>query len=238
MSEKPDLRQRCSDIYREIKEKKLTVVKQGAEAITIKTEFYPGEVCLLKCRPAKRWRHPILDQKLSRKRCLVEARLLAKCHYVGIKCPMLYFIDANRGQIYMEWIDGPCVRDYIREICECEIEKKLIPLMKRIGSEVAKMHKNDIVHGDLTTSNMMLESHNNPVPIFIDFGLGSVSESEEDKAVDIYVLERALSSTLPESESLFHHVLDSYAQSWKQSKATLRRFEEVRMRGRKRTMIG
>ncbi|EPY51032.1 BUD32 protein kinase [Schizosaccharomyces cryophilus OY26] len=239
MTDKQDLRKQCGQLYHEIREKGWKVVKQGAEAIITIIEFYPGEPCILKSRPEKRWRHPVLDQKLTRKRCLVEARLLARCHAVGVNCPLLYFLEPNRGQIFMEYISGPSVRDYIKElVSEEEYETTLAPLMKIIGSEVAKMHMNDIVHGDLTTSNMMFRSIETLEPVFIDFGLGSVSESEEDKAVDLYVLERAIASTLPDSAALFHYVLEAYAQKWKQCKPTLRRYEEVRLRGRKRTMVG
>lgn len=47
----------------------------------------------------------------------------------------------------------------------------------------------------------------------IDFGLASVSTLAEDKAVDLYVLERAFASTHPGSDNLFAIVLDSYASA-------------------------
>ncbi|EEB05368.1 BUD32 protein kinase [Schizosaccharomyces japonicus yFS275] len=239
MTEKQDLRETCKVLYSTSEEQNRVTVKQGAEAVVFRTSIFPGEPCLLKCRPAKHWRHPILDQRLTRRRCLAEARLLAKCQTLGLKCPLLYFVDPKRGEIYMEWIEGCSVRDYIRSIESSEeYEVLLRRLMNNIGKEVANLHKNDIIHGDLTTSNMMLRNKNQDDIVFIDFGLGTVIESEEDKAVDLYVLERALASTHPNSEQLFSLTLESYSKSWKASKSVLRRFEDVRMRGRKRSMVG
>lgn len=124
--------------------------------------------------------------------------------------------------------------------------------MERIGEALAHMHCADVIHGDLTTSNIMLRAGRDVV--LIDFGLAFVSSFWEDKAVDLYVLERAFASTHPASEPLFHHVLDSYAArttALTQGRTTKgapqgdgawphihRRLQEVRLRGRKRSMVG
>jgi TP53 regulating kinase-like protein len=125
------------------------------------------------------------------------------------------------------------------------------------------MHKAGIVHGDLTTSNLILRSPDvpsdqNPEQFFerqnpkditespsmageiylIDFGLASQSSYDEDRAVDLYVLERAIGSTHPMAEGFFSHVLQGYSDSFKGSKSVLRKLEDVRMRGRKRSMLG
>ncbi|KAJ2432712.1 TP53 regulating kinase [Coemansia sp. RSA 2424] len=97
------------------------------------------------------------------------------------------------------------------------------------------MHSFNIVHGDLTTSNMILGSDNQLV--LIDFGLSQISSSTEDKAVDLYVLERAFISTHPNSERLFATVLEAYDSS-EPARLILRRLEDVRQRGRKRDMSG
>ncbi|EFQ28279.1 serine/threonine-protein kinase BUD32 [Colletotrichum graminicola M1.001] len=136
-------------------------------------------------------------------------------------------------------------------------------LMRRIGAAIGRMHKIGVVHGDLTTSNMMLRPpkpapgtaapNPNPNPtasssssssvvdgdvFIIDFGLASQSTSDEDRAVDLYVLERAFGSTHPRAEAYFRDVLDAYRTSYKQAPVTLKKLEDVRMRGRKRSMIG
>lgn len=137
-------------------------------------------------------------------------------------------------------------------------------LMSRIGATVARMHRADVVHGDLTTSNIMLRplpptpsstpttAAANPTSslastdqllagqvVLIDFGLGAVSTSDEDMAVDLYVLERAFVSTHPQAEDLFRELLAGYEKTLgKKGVQVLRRLAEVRMRGRKRSMLG
>lgn len=74
--------------------------------------------------------------------------------------------------------------------------------------------------------------------MLIDFGLATQAVQEEDRAVDLYVLERAFGSTHPKEEGMFGEVLSSYEGTYKGAKATLRRLEDVRMRGRKKSMIG
>ncbi|KAI2625584.1 tyrosine protein kinase [Hypoxylon sp. NC1633] len=135
-------------------------------------------------------------------------------------------------------------------------DKDLVTLMRRIGSAVGRMHRSGIVHGDLTTSNMMLrpwEGGKAPANghatssdgsldgeiVIIDFGLAGQSSSDEDRAVDLYVLERAFASTHSRAEGLFSTVLESaYKDTFKQAPVVLKKLEEVRMRGRKRSMIG
>lgn len=74
--------------------------------------------------------------------------------------------------------------------------------------------------------------------VLIDFGLSAQSVQDEDKAVDLYVLERAFGSTHPEAEGLFREVLRAYGESYKGAGVVLKKLEEVRMRGRKRSMLG
>ncbi len=115
-----------------------------------------------------------------------------------------------------------------------------------------------IIHGDLTTSNLMLRTqkplmtngdgsetgHGETAKllegevVLIDFGLASQSTQDEDRAVDLYVLERAFGSTHPRAESLFGEVLKAYGESFRGANVVLKRLEDVRMRGRKRSMLG
>jgi TP53 regulating kinase-like protein len=120
---------------------------------------------------------------------------------------------------------------------------------------VGGLHAIGVVHGDLTTSNMMLERAGRGDGggereeegggglegeiVLIDFGLAAQTTQEEDRAVDLYVLERAFGSTHPREEGMFGEVLEGYREAFpKGSKGTLRRLEDVRMRGRKKSMIG
>ena len=119
--------------------------------------------------------------------------------------------------------------------------------MELIGTEIARLHLADIVHGDLTTSNIMARRDTTGLGVvLIDFGLASVSALIEDKAVDLYVLERALQATHPEPEDLdpretrFARILAAYASELGQPQWTRvqGRLDDVRRRGRKRDMSG
>lgn len=101
---------------------------------------------------------------------------------------------------------------------------------------MGKIHAGHLIHGDLTTSNFLRSGFKT---YLIDFGLSSVSTLSEDKAVDLYVLERALISTHPGCEELWTQILAGYTKAYSVgSKEVLNKFKEVQARGRKRTMVG
>lgn len=157
-----------------------------------------------------------------------------------------------------EWIEGGTVKQVIRDWNgngerngKEEEEEKMQDLLKRVGRAVGRLHGAGVIHGDLTTSNMMLRRKEGVAPdeggqqhaldgeiVLIDFGLATQAMQEEDRAVDLYVLERAFGSTHPKEEKLFDRVLEGYGETFKGAKATLRKLEDVRMRGRKKSMIG
>lgn len=230
------------------------LIKQGAEALVYKTTYLlPTLPALLKHRPPKTYRHPILDRRLTKHRCLSEARLLIRAHALRIPVPAVYFVDEARGEIYMEWIEGDSVRDVLDALIDAGSTAEVHGIMVAMGEAVGKLHAADIVHGDLTTSNVMVRKARRKgllgeegvekvggvgELVLIDLGLGSSSTTEEDKAVDLYVLERAFGSTHPKAEGLFGDVLEAYERSYKKGKPVLRRLQDVRMRGRKRSMLG
>ncbi|PVF97224.1 kinase-like protein [Serendipita vermifera] len=232
------------------------LVSQGAEARVYKgcLTLPTTEYVLLKHRFHKQYRHPSLSQQLTRARITSEARALARCSRSGVRVPSVRVVDLESGIIAMEWIDGYSVRNLLGDEGEEGTASIADPeallqqmnvsqnqLMIMIGQALAKMHKADIIHSDLTTSNMMLHlEKGRPELVLIDFGLSFQSSMVEDKAVDLYVLERAFSSTHPQSEPLFATVLDAYAQEMGNKSWTviLKRLENVRLRGRKRSMVG
>lgn len=172
------------------------------------------------------------------------------------------------GWMLMEWVEGETVRGVLDGWLGAQVEGQgqwqggLMGLMERIGKAVGGMHQIGVVHGDLTTSNLMLRplragngttGNGDGVGdvgegegrrslegeiVLIDFGLSAQSVQDEDKAVDLYVLERAFGSTHPKAEGLFREVLRAYGESYKGAGVVLKRLEEVRMRGRKRSMLG
>ncbi|KAK3586747.1 hypothetical protein CHS0354_014778 [Potamilus streckersoni] len=221
----------------------MKLIKQGAEAKIYRGDFY-GRPCILKERFSKSYRQPALDRSLTAQRIKAEVRALFRCRLHGISVPTVYFVDIDSSCIYMEDITDSCtVREYIvqtqKENGDSAISQ-LKPLAAKIGGIVGKMHGNNILHGDLTTSNMLLRG--SPLDlniVMIDFGLSYFDSLAENKGVDLYVLERALLSTHPNTEELFTTLLEAYKQANKKGAAeVISKLDEVRMRGRKRTMVG
>jgi len=220
------------------------LLRQGAEA-KLYLGTYLGQRAIVKQRFPKKYRLPELDVKLNRERLRAEARSLVKCKTLGIRTPTLYQVDQNC--IVMEYLELPTARDYIKTILDNvkvpnDDQKAILTILaQKIGQMVGKLHKNNLIHGDMTTSNMLVDANQNQEICVIDFGLGDFSGTPEDKGVDLYVLERALISAHPNTEFMFDAILQSYGEELENNKmrqAVMKKYEDVRSRGRKRDMVG
>ena len=155
------------------------LIAKGAESNIVRAS-YLGERAVVKDRIPKGYRIPEIDDKIRRARTREEARLLSDAKRAGVRTPVLYDVDLDDKAIVMEEIDGPMLKDVIDD-----------GLAFEIGREIAKLHSADIIHGDITTSNILLQDGR---LVFIDFGLGRYSPLKEDKAVDLLVLKKSLQS--------------------------------------------
>jgi len=220
---------------------------QGAEAKLFRLNFH-GNEALVKERFSKKYRHPQLDKNLTQQRVNAEVRALTRCRMAGIPVPTLYYVDQERSVLIMEYfIDSMTVRDFILTRAadwqtNAESEAKVKQLTRNVGKLLAKMHKENIIHGDLTTSNMLLSDPSDLSTVtLIDFGLSHHENVAEHKGVDLYVLERAFLSTHPGAEKLFaDSLLTAYRDNSDKKTVgeVMAKLDEVRMRGRKRTMVG
>lgn len=230
----------------------MTIIKQGAEAKLYLGEFN-GQHCLIKERFAKQYRHPELDTHLTKERMRAESKAITRCQAAGVNAPKVLHMDLNERKIYMTYYEHSITaKAYINDVIPTlpdatEREERISKLADEIGTCVGKMHANHIIHGDLTTSNMLLDplqsddgdAFSQYSLIVIDFGLASYGQSSEQKGVDLYVLERALLSTHSGIPNLFDSILKAYKIANTANPAeTIAKFEEVRARGRKRTMVG
>ena len=223
------------------------ILSQGAEGKLYIGE-HNGQRCLVKERFVKKYRHPDLDTQLTKERLRAESKAINRCIAAEILVPKVYHMDLNDRKIYMEYFEKAItVKHYVNNILpkaqQNDAEEVLQTLGTKIGKAVGKMHSNNIIHGDLTTSNMLLnsddDSFNKYELIMIDFGLAHYSQSTEDKGVDLYVLERALLSTHSSLVTFFDIILAAYKEhNPKSHKEVVVKFEAVRARGRKRTMVG
>jgi TP53 regulating kinase-like protein len=241
-------------------------------------------------RFSKTYRHPDLDAQLTKSRCRSEAKVLEKCATRSqIRVPRVLRVDPPN--LFLEYLDGDTVKDFLRwqaaedddtlgdgmtgdnvegvaDVAGPGKKRKrehqrihLKDLASSMGELVGRLHNIGVVHGDLTTSNMVLLRHEETTGqpqsssisrsfelALIDFGLAKSTTSVEDQAVDLYVLERALQSTHPHlPESFFDAFLEAYSftttdltdsSRGKNTQSTLQRLEQVRQRGRKRECFG
>ncbi len=195
------------------------IVQRGAEAVL----YREGNV-LVKERVRKGYRLPELDEEIRRRRTKLEVNLLERARRAGISAP-----DAEMAEkhiIRMEYIDGDRVKDVLNGMKRPDQEKTA----EKIGAMIAHLHSADIVHGDLTTSNMILKGNQLYV---IDFGLGRVSHKVEDKATDLFLLYEAVLSTHYEiSGSLWKNIINTYMQKYSTAREVMARFEKIGQRRR------
>ena len=204
------------------------VLAKGAEAIIYKEVWY-GFVVIRKVRIPKRYRDPRLDRILRVKRTINEVRLLYDARRLGVSVPAIIDVSIENTTIIMEYIEGIRLRDKLNSMRIEEVAKT----MRKVGVLVGTLHNNGIIHGDLTTSNMIISKSGN---IFlIDFGLGMHSDDLEDIGVDLHVFLRALESTHTHVASIcFRQFLKGYKEVMGEDmmKKAVNKVYEIRARGR------
>ena len=242
-----------------------TLLGQGAEGKIYIGEFL-SKKCIIKERFEKKYRIKELDQKLTKNRMLNESRNICRASKLGVIVPTLYFVDLIERKIYMEYIDNSCQLKLILQSIYSKDDiapyKSLIEKISNdLGNMISKLHSGNLIHGDLTPSNILLkinyETHSDTLNnaeeyilknknynymYLIDFGLSSVvlnnTSSIEDKAVDLYVLKRAIISSNPKSEELFEKAMNVYKTSCRDGEDIIERYKKVEMRGRKKLCFG
>lgn len=143
---------------------------------------------MIKRRIPKSYRHPVLDHKLRVSRTVREAENLHEAKKMSVPTPTIYFADKENATLVLEYIAGVRIKELLDQLNSKERKR----ICKQIGMEIGRLHSISLVHGDLTTSNMILLGDK----IFlIDFGLSFHSQSDEDKGVDLHLMKRSLNST-------------------------------------------
>jgi len=194
------------------------IISQGAEAIII---LQNNEI--IKRRIKKSYRIPFLDEKLRKTRTKKETKLL-NILKGKINIPKLIKINEKEKEIIMEFIPGKRLSEFLDPYSNKEQEN----ICKQIGNQLAIIHNLNIIHGDLTTSNMIF--HNNKI-FLIDFGLGQHSTKIEDKAVDLHLLKQALEAKhFKNFKFLFEKIIENYNPEDKA--IILLQLEKVEKRGR------
>ncbi|MEK6820502.1 MAG: KEOPS complex kinase/ATPase Bud32 [Nanoarchaeota archaeon] len=195
---------------------KQRILYQGAEAFIIKEENR-----IIKKRIKKSYRIPDIDEKLRARRTRSEAKIIEKLQE-KINVPKILKVDEKNKEIFMQYIEGKKLSEFLDKL---EDKNKI---MEQVGEEASKLHDSGIIHGDLTTSNMIL--HQEKVYI-IDFGLSFHSSRIEDKAVDLHLLRQALEAKhFLHWKNLFNSFLKGYKS--RDREKILKQLKKVEARGR------
>jgi len=177
----------------------MKLLKKGAEADIYLTKW-DNSRAILKIRKVKKYRNSILDAKIRKQRTIRESQTISVVKSFGIPTPLVYYVDLKKSSIIMQEIPGSPVHDLP--------DSKIIKVSKEIGKLVGVMHKNGIMHGDLTTSNFIL--YKNKVYV-IDFGLSQKTIKSEDHAVDLRLIKEILNSAHAKiMESAWKNFLSGY----------------------------
>lgn len=194
------------------------LIKRGAEAEIMQVRLL-GKECIEKHRLPKGYRCNELDEKIRLERTKNEAKLLHRAKELGIHTPAIISVDLEKKSIFMEFIKGKKAKDII---------KGNLALCREIGKNIALLHSASLVHGDLTTDNILVKNGN---ITFVDFGLGFNSDKEENRAVDLLNLKKTLLAGDSTLAIEWTEILNGYISITK-NKSIEKKIQEVEERAR------
>jgi len=202
------------------------LIGRGAEA-ELWLVGWMGRRAVAKRRLPKAYRLPELDRSLRQSRTKLEARLLREGRLAGVPTPLVYDVDLEPDScvLTMEYIEGAQAKHLLNRLPIPRARR----LSRRIGEAVGRLHTGGIVHGDLTTSNMLLRRGK---LYFIDFGLGATTDALEVQGVDLRVLKEAFGSTHAHLGKCFDEMLSGYTAAYGRGAEAVERMKEIAARGR------
>ena len=186
------------------------LIYKGAEASLYYGHWFGKEV-IFKHRIPKEYRLEALDKKIRIERTLSEGKALIKVKKYGLNVPPVYEIDAHNSTLIMKFIKGEKLKNVLENLSESQKDK----YFNKIGSDIAILHKFGHIHGDITTSNLIITDEED---IFlIDFGLHEYSDTIEDKSVDLHLFKRVLISSHGKNfEICFNSFLNGHRSEYEQ----------------------
>ena len=203
----------------------MKLIKQGAEAKLFLSKKDDQKI-LIKDRIKKNYRITQIDEKIRKNRTSQEFRLLSEARRNGVLTPKILELDKKNHKIIMEFIDGERIKEFLSKSDKRSTEK----ICSEIGKLIGRLHMGGIIHGDLTTSNMILK--NNDI-YFIDFGLGFFSKKIEDQGTDLRLLHEAFKSTHYQILNIcWRSVIKGYKKEYSKSEQVLNRILQIEKRAR------
>lgn len=189
----------------------MALIASGAEAVITRE----GDT-IIKTRIEKRYRLPEIDRILRRERTKAEAKLISEARRCGVPTPIIR--DVTDFEIKMEYIDGIALKHVITpELCE------------KTGELIGRLHTCGIMHGDLTTSNILVKEGK---LYLIDFGLAYLDKTLEARGVDVHVLFQTFESTHEGHEVLIEAFKKGYKKKAAFANEVFERVKEIESRGR------
>lgn len=204
------------------------LIKKGAEANLFLEEWHNRDV-IMKRRLSKGYRIPELDREIRIQRTLHEPQLIHRAKEAGVPTPTIFMVDAAEATIIMEFIQGK----QVKQILDGLLPEERHGLCRHIGELIGHLHKNGIIHGDLTTSNMILTPQGSVV--FVDFGLSERTTELEARGVDLHLMRRALESTHHKyARECFGSIIKGYTEAVgeTETRKVLEKVREIERRGR------
>jgi len=205
-----------------------TLLKKGAEASLFLADWHSRRV-IIKARFPKKYRPVELDMEIRSYRTVHEPQLMHEAKKAGVPTPPIFLVDVKSAVIIMEFIEGKQLKQLLGDLSK----KERVKVCVRIGELIGKLHVHGVVHGDLTTSNMILNSEGKI--FFVDFGLGEKTMELEDRGVDLHLMKRALQSTHYQfAEECFESVMKGYSAvlGAEETGKVLGKIREIERRGR------
>lgn len=157
---------------------------KGAEADVVKGKWQ-GLDAVFKVRRPLTYRLPVLDEAIRRQRTLHEAEMIHQAKEAGVASPNLYHVDPRAATLVMEFVEGERVRDLVDVFSRAELDQTFF----QFGRYAATLHRAGIMHGDLTTANVVKRRGD---LVFVDFGLSIHSTRLEDHAVDLRLIKETI----------------------------------------------
>ena len=201
---------------------------RGAEADLFLSELPPWKA-VVKRRVRKAYRNQELDSKIRKERTAREASAIHDAKIAGARTPSILGLDLERYSIIMTFVDGVVARDAIDTMSN----SSQLALLEELGRQVGSLHSAGIVHGDLTTSNIILPD--DAKPFIIDFGMAAKSSEPEDRGTDLNLLQRSLTATHAlDATNSFRRIAKGYREAAGEAttRSSLRKAAEIARRGR------
>lgn len=204
------------------------LLKKGAEA-SLFLEDWHGRKVIMKSRLPKSYRPSQLDDQIRTYRTIHEPQLIHRAKEGGVPTPTIFLVDTQKSTIIMEYIEGKQIKQILNDF----EEERRLNLCSYIGELIGRLHSRGIIHGDLTTSNMILTPFEKV--FFVDFGLGEYSSELEIRGVDLHLMKRAFQNThFRFAEECFKAVMEGYTKTVGKAtaKSVFEKVKEIERRGR------